>query len=354
MKKALLAFSLFIMLPAIAAKPSRLDKVKIISAEKLNYKDGNSVLIGNVKIQLGEFLIDAPRVFIDSDKEGKPKKARFENGVVLDSEKLSIQTPRMELDVESSIVKCFGDDSTLVQTDIYGKSQATIFANYQEIDLAKGFARASTNPALLDKGISDLQESEQIKFISKDVNIRANAMELEFKNDNDIQYVDFLTNVVALTDTQRIESEELLYFPELDMMKAYDNVKVLYLKNDAPNYLFADALIYEKPKHVLSVFSRGVDRYAEIHSDDIYGKARQILVNIAADNSIENAILTGNAYAQHKDKSILAYEILFDAKKKQLETIVGRPHTLLLKTEKENPKANSSNSKKIKNKRKDT
>ncbi len=337
MKKVLLLISLFILLPSIAAKPSRLDKVKIISAEQLNYKDGNSVLIGNVKIQLGEFMIDAPQVFIDSDKEGKAQKARFENGVVLDSEKLSIQTPRMELDVESSIVECFSDETTLVQTDIYGKNQATIFAHYQEIDLNKGFARASST-----------QESEQIKFISKDVNIRANVMELEFKNDKDIQYVNFLTNVVTLTDNQRIESQELLYFPQLDMMKAYDTVKVLYLKKDAPNYLFSDALIYEKPKHVISVFSRGIDRYAEIHSDDIYGKARQILVNLAEDNSIENAILTGNAYAQHKDKSIMAYEILFDAKKKQLETIVGRPHTLLLKTEKEDLKANSKKKKKTK------
>jgi lipopolysaccharide export system protein LptA len=329
----------FVVTLDVTAKSSKLDKVKIISAEQLDYKDGNSVLIGNVKIQLGEFMIEAPQVYIDSDKEGKAEKARFENGVVLDSEKLSIQAPRMELDVESSVLKCFANDETLVQTDIYGKKQASILANYQEIDLGKGFARASANPALLENGIS---EAEQLRFVSEDVNIRANTMELEFKDGKDIQYVDFLTNVVALTDNQRIESQELLYFPELEMMKAYDEVKVLHLDSNASSYLFADALIYEKPKHVLSVFSRGVERYAEIHSANIYGKARQILVNIAEDDSIENAILTGNAYAQHKDKSIVAYEILFDAKKKQLETIVGRPHTQLLKIEKEELKTSSS------------
>lgn len=335
MKKVLSTIFLLVFLVVAldaTAKSSKLDKVKIISAEQLDYKDGNSVLIGNVKIQLGEFTIDAPRVYIDSDKDGKSEKARFENGVVLDSEKLSIQAPRMELDVETSVLKCFANGTTLVQTDIYGKKQASILAAYQEIDLSKGFARASS-------------EAEQIRFISQDVNIKANTMELEFKNGNEIQYVDFLTNVVALTDNQRIESQELLYFPELEMMKAYDDVKVLHLDSNASSYLFADALIYEKTKHALSVFSRGIERYAEIHSDDIYGKSRQILVNIAEDNSIDSAILTGNAYAQHKDKSIVAYEILFDVKKKQLETIVGRPHTQLLKIEKE-IKADSKKTKK--------
>ncbi len=320
---------------ATLAERNSLDKVKIISAEKLNYKDGNSTLIGNVKIQLGDFMIDAPQVYIDSDKAGKPVKARFENGVELDSDKLSIQTPRMELDVQSSLVKCFANGETLIQTDIYGKSRASIFSNYQEIDLAKGFAKASANPQILDKGLTNVQESEQIRFISETVNIRSATMELELDADDEIKYVNFLGNVVALTNTQRIESQDLLYFPLLEMMKAYDQVKVLYLKDSAANYLFADALIYEKTKHLLSVFSKGIERHAEIHSNNLYGKSRQILVNLAEDDSIESAILTGDAYAQHKDKSLVAYEILFDAKKNQLETIVGRPHTQLLKVKKE-------------------
>lgn len=335
-------------LPVQAAKlinAKNFDEIKIISAEKLNYKDGNSTLIGNVKVKLGDFIISAPRVFIDSDKDENPIKARFEQGVLLNSEDLRITAPRMEIDVPNSLFKCFADDQELVHTIILSDKPSDIYARYQEYDLENGFGRASSKEGLSLEEASTIQEHEQIRFISDDFNIRSASMEFKFADNDKIEYVDFLTNVVALADSQRIESQDLLYFPKTETIKASDTVKVLHLKDLKSNYLFADFAIYEKKKHLLSVFSKGLDRNAEIHSENVFGKSRQILVVLNEKNEAQTAILTGNAYAQHKDKSVLGHEILFDIPNQKLETIVGRPHTQILKAAKKAEKNKNTSSK---------
>lgn len=316
--------------------------IKIISAEKLNYKDGNSTLIGNVKVKLGDFIISAPRVFIDSDQDENPIRARFEQGVLLSSEDLNISAPRMEIDVPNSLFKCFASEEELVHTVILSDKPSDIYAKYQEYDLENGFGRASSKENLSAEEARTIQEHEQIRFISDDFNIRSASMEFKFANNDKIEYVDFLTNVVALAESQRIESQDLLYFPKTEIIKASDTVKILHLKDLRANYLFADFAIYEKKKHLLSVFSKGLDRTAEIHSENVFGKSRQILVVLNEKNEAQTAILSGNAYAQYKDKSVLGQEILFDIPNQKLETIVGRPHSQILKASKKqntSPKA---------------
>ena len=113
-----------------------LSKVKIISAEKLDYKDGNSVLIGNVKVQLGDYFITAPKVFIDSDDSGKPSQARFIEDVTLESEEINIHAPRMVIDLQNTILKCYSSDQNIVQTTLTDKNnkQAVILTWYQEFN----------------------------------------------------------------------------------------------------------------------------------------------------------------------------------------------------------------------------
>ena len=80
-----------------------LSQIKILSAEKLDYKDGDSTLIGNVKVKLADYTISAPRVFIDSDSTGKPSQARFVDDVSLESEDMTITAPRMEIDLKNTL-----------------------------------------------------------------------------------------------------------------------------------------------------------------------------------------------------------------------------------------------------------
>ncbi|MDA0772192.1 MAG: hypothetical protein O3C63_04540 [Cyanobacteria bacterium] len=308
---------------AVLAEDGNLGKIKIISAEKLDYQDGNSTLIGNVKIQIGNFTIEAPQAFIDADSNGESSYARFVGGVSLDSDRISIIAPRMDIDVNKSLLKSFSSEEELVVTTIVDKKQANLYAQYQEINLATGFAQANSGNA---------EDMMQVKYVSEDMNISSDKLELELKELSELKYINFLSNVVAISDKLRVESQDLVYFPSLDLVKANDDVRLLFLSGTQQgSYLFSDSAIYEQSKNLLSVFSRGPQRFAEIHSDQIFGKARQILVNIDEDHNIDNAILTGNAYAQHQSKSLLGHEILLDIKNHKLETSVGRPRTRLLR-----------------------
>lgn len=307
---------------AVLAEDGNLGKIKIISAEKLDYQDGNSTLIGNVKIQIDNFTIEAPQAFIDADSNGESSYARFVGGVSLDSDRISIIAPQMDIDINKSLLKSFSSEEELVVTTIFGKKQANLYAQYQEINLATGFAQANSGNA---------EELMQVKYVSEDMNISSNKLELELKELSELKYINFLNNVVAISDKLRVESQDLVYFPNLDLVKANDDVRLLFLsETQQGSYLFSDSAIYEQNKNLLSVFSRGPERFAEIHSDQIFGKARQILVIIDEDQNIDNAILTGNAYAQHQSKSLLGHEILLDIKNQKLETSVGRPRTRIL------------------------
>ncbi|MBT6844005.1 MAG: hypothetical protein HOA17_09495 [Candidatus Melainabacteria bacterium] len=307
---------------AALAEAGNLGKIKIISAEKLDYQDGNSTLIGNVKIQIGSFTIEAPKAFIDADSNGESSYARFVGGVSLDSDRISIVAPRMDIDVNKSLLKSFSNNGELVVTTIFSKKQANLYAQYQEINLATGFAQANSGNA---------EDVMQVKYVSEEMNINSDKLELELQELSSIQYINFLSNVTAISDKLRVESQDLVYFPSLDLVKANDDVRLLFLsETQQASYLFSDSALFEQSKNLLSVFSRGPQRFAEIHSDQIFGKARQILVNIDEDQNIDNAILTGNAYAQHQSKSLLGHEILLDIKNQKLETTVGRPRTRIL------------------------
>lgn len=305
-------------LPAQAV-PAGMDKFKIISADKLDYEDGNSTLIGNVKIAIGDFTLAAPKVLIDSDANGEPSYAHFLDQATLDSEKISIEAQTMDIDVAKSLLKCFAAADGTITTTLFTAKQANLYSEYQEIDLVTGFAKASA------------KEGAKIKYISEDLSVESINMELELKDLREVKFVNFLEEVSAIGDDMRLESRDLLYFPDQELIKANDDVKLLLLNGEQASYLFADAAIYEEQSQLVTALSRSLEPGAEIHSAGMFGKARQIQAQLINGNQLESAVLTGEAYAQYLDKSVLGHEILFDAGKQELKTLVGRPRTRLLK-----------------------
>lgn len=326
----LILLSIFISL-SVSAKQD-LSNFRIVSAEVLNYKDGDSVLIGNVEIQYGKYTFKAPRVYVDSDN-GKPGKARFINGATLTSDSLDIRSPIMEVSIADSIFKCFSDETGIVETRMYqeGNQEAVALSSwYQEFNLNTGFAKANGREIL--NSTDEYEEHfDRVKFISKDLNVDSNSIELETAN-NKVSYVDFIGDVVAKDDRQRTEAEELFYFPKQDLIKAQGDVRILYLNDSKPSYIFSDLVVYEREKSIFSAMSTNMNSQAEVHSDNTRGHARQIILTMDKDNKPEQAILTGNAYAQYDDKSILGHEVLMNLQEHTIETIVGRPHTQILKS----------------------
>ena len=309
-----------------------LSNFKIISAEILNYQDGDSILIGDVEIQYGKYTFKAPKVYVDTI-DGKPGSARFIEGATLSSESLDITAPVMEVSIADSIFKCFSNDSGIVETRLYSKGSKEPIALsswYQEFNLNTGFAKAKARE-LLKSEDTYANNFDRVKFISKDLNVNSNSLEMETE-ENSVAYVDFIGDVVAKDSKQRTEAEELFYFPAQDLVKAEGNVKILYVNDTKPSYIFSDLVIYEREDSIFSAMSTGTDSQAEVHSENTKGHARQIILTMDKDDKPERAILTGNAYAQYGDKSILGHEVLMNFKEQTVETLVGRPHTQILKS----------------------
>lgn len=325
----LLLFSILLGL-SVNAKGD-LNNFKIVSAEVLNYQDGDSVLIGNVEILYGAYTFKAPKVYVDSDS-GKPKTARFTNGATLSSESLDISAPIMEVSLADSLFKCYSDETGTVETRMYSKNNSepiALTAWYQEFNLDTGFAKA--NGRELSKASEYDTSHDRVKFITKDLNVDSDSVEMETEK-NAVAYVDFIGNVVAKDLAQRTEANELFYFPEQDLVKAQGNVKILYINETKPSYIFSDIVVYEREKSIFSAMSTSLDSQAELLSDNTRGHARQIIMTMNEEKKPDLAILTGNAYAQYGDKSILGHEVLLNIQDKTIETIVGRPHTQILKT----------------------
>ena len=304
-----------------------LNSVKIISAEKLDYKEGNSTLIGDVKIQLGDYFLTAPKVIIDSNNEGKPQLAKFFEDVTLESEDMTITAPEMHIDLINTKFKCFSGPDAIVQTNITDKKGegAVVMANYQEFDYNTGFAKASAET-------SYTSSLKKVIFLHDKLQIESKHIEMQTE-DRKVEFIDFLEEAVAVDEKQRTEAEHIMFFPDQDLIKAENDVKIVYADKE-PAFIFSDMVIYEKAKRILSAFSKANEPRAKIYRKDSYGQARQIVLNLDKDLQPDNAILTGRSYSQLADKALMGHELLFDIKKQKLKTLVGRPKTLLFSSNK--------------------
>lgn len=327
MLKSIKLSVLITVLSVTAAFAFDISKVKIISAEKLDYKDGNSTLIGNVEVQLAEYHIKAPKVFIDSDDSGRPIKARFIENVNLKSEQIEIQSPTMEIDLTSALLKCFSSETEIIKTIITDKDkhEAVVLAWYQEFNYQTGFASAHSQKIRAPNKNKIL---EQVIFLYDDLQVESNEIEMQVK-DSKVDYAVFLGDAVAMDLNQRTEAQEIYFFPSKNLLKAERDVKVVYADAQSPAYIFADTLVYEEDKNILSAFSHVNDANAKIYRGNAYGKGRQIVLNLDDKKKPDNAILTGMAYSQIDDKGIGGHELLFDIKNQSIKTLVGRPKTLL-------------------------
>ena len=322
---------LFLALPSFAFD---LNKVKIISAEKLDYKDGNSTLIGDVKIQLGDYFLTAPKVIIDSNDEGKPHLAKFFEDVTLESKDLTITAPEMHIDLINTKFKCFSGPDAIVQTNITDKKGkgAVVMADYQEFDYNTGFAKASAADANSANDTLYKNSLNKVIFLHDKLQIESKHIEMQTENKK-VEFIDFFEEAVAVDEKQRTEAEHIMFFPDQDLIKAENEVKIVYADKE-PAFIFSDMVIFEKAKRILSAFSKANEPRSKIYRKDSYGQARQIVLNLDKDLKPDNAILTGRSYSQLADKALMGHELLFDIKKQKLKTLVGRPKTLLFSSNK--------------------
>ena len=245
-----------------------MSQVKILSAEKLDYKDGDSILIGNVKVQLGDYFISAPKVFIDSDDSGKPFQARFIEDVSLESKTLNIHAPEMNIDLTNSILKCFSTVDTIVETTIVDKNskQAVLKTWYQEFNYKTGLAKGNAQ-RLVSASSVDNRKLAKTNFVYDKLQVESDDIEMQTK-EGKVEYAVFLGDAIASDDNQRTEAQEIYFFPAQNIIKAETDVRIVYADEKKPAYVFSDAVIYEKEKNILSAFSRSNTANSKIYSDN--------------------------------------------------------------------------------------
>lgn len=291
--------------------------IQIVSADKLSYQANNSVLSGNVIIKVGKYQIKAPKLIVINDKNGEPSLANFSGPAQLSSEGLLVTAPEMQMDFDKSLFKCFASSNEDVVSifESKDKNTARVESGYQELNIATGFAKAS-------------REGGKVKFKSSDLLIDSNSIEIA-SQERKMIYVNFLGSVNAVENELRSESKELIYFPEQDLLKAIEDVKILYLKDKEPSYLFADLVVYERKLAVIGAYQN--TKASEIHREKAFGKARQILLTLDENRKPKLAILTGNAFAQYDSKALDGHEIFFDLQNHKIESLVKRPKTKIFK-----------------------
>lgn len=380
-----ISFSFVLCMAAVHAQGA-LDKesfnnFEIVNADKLNYKDGDFELTGDVQIQFGQYLISTPRVIVNSDKESSGiKDIEFLEDVVVESKGLNVKADRIEVDMKTSLMKCFPNekDPTRKVTSVWKNSDDSeqdliVKSRYQEynFDTKVGIARRldgrdqvvveskdrliyANNATLkrINETKADGKEKAKTKKQGrknkkakqkKEAELAAGKPEevkAETENKDDdtgfdgVEYITFDGDVVLIEDDKRVECEDLHFWPEGSLIKASENTKILFNANpEDPLYLFADQATWENDKDTLSAFSTDTSkRPVYIYADQMLGKSRHMVMNIV-NGQPDNAVLSGNAFAKFQDKNITGEEILFNLKDKTMKSIVGRPKTAIIRVD---------------------
>jgi lipopolysaccharide export system protein LptA len=301
------------------SKPNFLEEITIISADKLESTKQISILTGNIDIEFQEYRIKSPHARILANADGDFDLASFINGAILESSEIKINADKIEINLSKNLISCYANGTNLIKTEIFdnGSQSSTLYSHYQEYDLMSGSGRGD----------------KDVHYVSKDIDIVSNEVEMQTDSEKKLHYINFQDHATAIGVQERVEAQELVFFPKLNLLKANQQAKFHYLKDDKSTFVFADHMVYEKSEKLLSAFSRRINdipNLVKVYSNDNFGRSRQILLTLDKDNSVDKAILTGLAYAQNKEKSIVGHEIIFDMKKQSMASSVGRPQTLIM------------------------
>jgi lipopolysaccharide export system protein LptA len=270
------------------ASKQLLKNFKIISADRLEVKEKNSLLIGNVEIEVQNFNIKAPNVLIETKKD-KSKLVKFENGVDLKSKEIFLNCQNMDVDLEKSIMNC-----------------------------------------------TSLEDSSVI-FKKDDIEINSKNLELKFTKEK-IEFVKFFEDTELKKEEMEISAENILYFPELKLIKLIGSVWMNYISNEEEDLreinLYADLVHYEEAKGLISAYSTSLDHSTfkiipvVLFSSDFFSEARMISLELQ-DGEVQTAILQGEAFARFKDKAMQGDELIMNIPQKELNARAGRPKTLI-------------------------
>ena len=298
--------------------------IKIISAEKLTYKDGVTLLEGTVQILVEDLLISAPEVKVH-DK----KKAEFLREVKVSSDKLNIIAQYMEVDLASGLIKIHSGITEIKQN----QNNYNIDADLQTMDYKKGFFTAKSN-------------GKQMTALHKDLTITADEMEGQFnpeaqdspRENSQLEKVLFIGSVIAKKETSLIKSHKLLIFPPQKLYRAIGDASFIYLEPNKEFRLKGDFLNLEEiepNKYVVLASTNSSRKLINFTSParKLAGRAKFARLFLENDNANE-VVFTGNCDIRVDNKRIQGEEVYLDNVNKKMLSNLNRPRAIMLKREK--------------------
>jgi lipopolysaccharide assembly outer membrane protein LptD (OstA) len=331
-KAALYLCFLFLLAPlfnsfsvsAAKSSPKGFQDIKIISAEKLTYKDGFTQLEGAVQMLVDDLLISAPEVKVQ-DK----KKAEFLREVKVSSDRLNIVAKHMEVDLATGLIKIYSGLTEIKQN----QSNYNIDADLQTMDYKKGFFTAKS-------------DAKQMTALHKDLTVSADRMEGQFNPEakdrpgasSQLDKVLFIGSVIAKKETSQIKSDKLLIFPQQKLYRAIGDASFIYLEPTKEFRLKGDFLNLEElepNKYVVLASTNSSKKLINFTSParKLAGRAKFARLWLENDNASE-VVFTGDCDIRIDNKRIQGEEVYLDNVNKKMLSNLNRPKAIMLKREK--------------------
>ena len=308
-------FTLSLVNPSHAIKLQKgLDDIKIVSANKLNYKNNKTVLTGDVIIKVRDIYISSPNVEIE-----EKKKAEFTGSVNINSDDLNVVAERMEIDIQTSYITIYNAKSKI--------KDYQIDSDIQILNLEKGTFRA--------EAIGD----SQVETTHEDMNVKSQILEALFDGDNEnienLNQIKFEKNVLAEKDKSQIIGDKLIVFPQIKQYRVIGNGmfinKAEKLLVEA-EFMNVEELNSLEKDYTLIAMSNKKDEKVKIVSEKRKLLANSQLARLwLKDNEVEKLVFTGDSDVRVKDKKLVGDEIVLNNESKELISNLNRPKVILLK-----------------------
>lgn len=291
-----------------------LDDIKIVSANKLNYKNNKTLLTGDVIIKVKDIYISSPSVEIE-----EKKKAEFTGSVNINSKDLNVVADRMEIDIKTGYITLFNAKSKI--------KDYKVDSDIQILHLENGTFRA------------EALEGSHVTTSHEDINVSSERLDALFEGDgeniNDLIQIKFAGNVIAEKKESQIIGNKLLIYPPVKQYRVIDNA--MFINKKEKLLVEADFMNLEESDSENKDYTLLATSNSESKKVKVLSEKRKLLANSRLvrmwliNNEVDKIVFTGASDVRLNDRKLEGEEIVLNNETKELISNLDRPRAILLK-----------------------
>lgn len=291
-----------------------LDDIKIISANKLSYKNNKTLLSGDVIIKVKDIYISSPNVAIE-----EKKKADFTGSVNINSKDLNLVADRMEIDIKTGYITLFNAKSKI--------KDYKVDSDMQILHLEKGTFKASA------------LDGSHVTTRHEDINVSSDSLVALFEGDgeniNDLLQIKFQGNVIAEKEDSKIMASKLLLYPPIKQYRAINDAIFINKKEKLivkANFMNLEENDAENKDYTLLATSNSESKRVKVlcRKRRLFANSRLTRLWLK-NNKVEKIVFSGDSDIRLNDRKLEGEEIVLNNETKELISNLDRPKAILLK-----------------------